>query len=316
MRKKTVILFSISMVYIFLASCNFLISPLHTRENSNDWKKQIHNLFAEQLTDNSLKISFSWLGDRNFYYDEDNIDIDEALLIYSTDKAYLSRTTLIPPEYGGSYRFDFSEEYHLYSKEISEFSKNEEVWFALYPKQGMRWYAPLYEKIVLQDASSIPTITSPSMSPINGFIMDSSGYHYELYTGSPGDPYSIESSFGFARYLVLQFDLPDRARCLDATIYLPVNGGAVIGYAYPIISGEFEYVDDTQRLRLIDYQNASTFTYDQAAAGNANITAAVDAAIKYRSNTILFAIEDGSTENTTAGSGYGDESMVITFQQY
>ena len=314
MRDKTVILLAISLIYILLTGCNLLLSPLHTRENSNDWKKQIHNLFAEQLTDNSLKINFSWLGERNFYYDEDNID--EALLIYSTDKAYLSRTALIPPENGGTHKFDFSEEYHLYSKEISEFSKNEEVWFALYPKQGMRWYAPLYEKIVLQDASSIPTITSPSMSPIKGFIMESSGYHYELYTGSPGDSYSIESSVGFASYLVLQFDLPDRARCLEATIYLPVSGGTVTGYAYPIISGEFEYVDDTQRLRLIDYQNASTFTYDQAAVGNANITTAVDAAIKYRSNTILFAIEDGSIENTTAGSGFGDESMVITFQQY
>lgn len=287
---------------------------MHTRENSNDWKKQIHNLFATQLSSETLEISFSWLGNYNFYFDDEQID--EALLIYSLDKSIPTRTGLLPPDSGGTYNFEFNDDTHLYTREISGFSEGDEVWFALYPKKGLFWYAPLYEKIVVQDIGDIALFTPAPIFPEQGFIMDSSGYFYELLPGTPGDSYSIDGTVGTVQYLVLQFNFPVRAKCVSAQANLPVNGSTSIGYAYPIISEEFQYVGDAQRIQLIDYQNGKDFTYDQAAAGTADITAAVDAAIKYRSNTILFAIEVGATESTAAGFGFGDENITITYEQY
>lgn len=308
MAKRFFLLYTAIGCILFLTSCNFLINPMHTRENSNDWKKQIHNLFATQLSNGTLEISFSWLGNYNFYFDDEQID--EALLVYSIGKTIPTRTGLIPPDSGGTFNFDFNDDTHLYTKEISGFSEGDEVWFALYPKKGLFWYAPLYEKIVVHDIGDIALFTPAPIFPEQGFTVESSGTFIELL---PGAPYSIN---GTVQHLVLQFNLPVRARCVSAQVNLPVNGSTSTGYAYPIISEEFQYVGDSQRIQLIDYQNGSAFTYDQAAAGAADITAAVDAAIKYRSNTILFAIEVGSIENTATGSGFGEENITITYEQY
>jgi len=117
---------------------------------------------------------------------------------------------------------------------------------------------------------------------------------------------------------LLRFEnLPDKVKCTDAQLYLPVVGDSDNGFAYPIITRNYEYIDDNTRLRLIDYNNGSSFTYAQAAGGIANVTNAVNAAIRYGSDTILMSIETGLSEGTLAPpAGYGDETLTITYEQY
>jgi len=314
MLKKWLLLCVAAVFCLSFTACNFLISPIHGRENPNDWEAQIYDVFASQLSSDTVKFSFPWRDRFNNYDDEDVIE--EAMLVYSVGKAIPIRTAPLPPDSGGSYGFSFEDGKYLYTKEIDGFSEGDEVWFALYPKMGVRWLAPLYEKIVLKDPANISvTVGAGPYVPEAGAIMASDGWINEL---NSGDSYFIDGNVGVEQYLLLRFEnLPDKVKCTDAQLYLPVVGDSDNGFAYPIITRNYEYIDDNTRLRLIDYNNGSSFTYAQAAGGIANVTNAVNAAIRYGSDTILMSIETGLSEGTLAPpAGYGDETLTITYEQY
>ncbi|MDZ7794335.1 MAG: hypothetical protein U5P10_11790 [Spirochaetia bacterium] len=153
MVRKWVFLSAATVIVLFFTACNFLLSPMHGRENPNDWKTQIYGVFAAQLSSNTVKVSFPWRDRFNNYDDEDVIE--EAMLVYSIGKAIPIRTTPMPPDSGGSFGFSFEDGKYLYTKQIDGLSEGDEVWFALYPRMGMRWLAPLYEKIEIKNPAEI-----------------------------------------------------------------------------------------------------------------------------------------------------------------
>lgn len=309
MVKKWVLLSTATGIVLLLSACNFLLSPMHGRENPNDWEAQIYELFAAQLSSDTVKVSFPWRDRFNNYDDEDTIE--EAMLVYSVGKAIPVRTAPLPPDSGGSYGYSFEDGKYLYTKEIDGLSEGDEVWFALYPKMGMRWLAPLYEKIEIKDPVDIPvTIDAGPFSPEAGATMGYDGVINELQTS---DSYTISGTLGSEQYLILRFELPERVRCTNATLSIPGTTTSFDGYAYPIITKYYEYTDESTRLRLIDYNNGSSFTYDAAAAGTAVVTTAVNAAIRYGSDTLLFAIETGQNDGVT---NFGAETLTITYEQY
>lgn len=311
MSRRYFIIGTTLLITLVFSACNFLVSPMHGRENPNDWKAQIYDVFAAQLSSNTVEVSFPW-RDRLNNSDDDEA-IEEAMLVYSVGKSLPVRTAPLPPDSGGSYGFSFEDGKYLYTKEIDGLAEGDEVWFALYPRIGIRWLAPLYEKIEIKDPANIPvTVGAGPFFPEAGATMAFDGWLNELQTG---DPYTIDGTVGAEQYLLLRFELPDRVRCTDAVIDMPVSGVAEIGFAYPIITRYYEHTDESTRLRLIDYNNGSSFTYDQASTGTAIVTEAVNAAIRYGSDTILLSIDSGVTENSVAPD-FGAETLTITYEQY
>lgn len=309
MVRKWVFLSAATVLVLFFSACNFLLSPLHGRENPNDWEAQIYDVFAAQLSADTIKVSFPWRDRFNHYDDEDVIE--EAMLVYSIGKAIPVRTAPLPPDSGGSFGFGFEDGQYLYTKEIDGLSQGDEVWFALYPRMGMRWLAPLYEKIEIKDPVNILVTTgSGPFYPEAGATMTFEGWINKL---NDGDSYTIDGTVDAEQYLLLRFELPDRVRCVNATIDMPVTGNNYDGYAYPIITRNYNHTDESTRLRLIDYYNGSSFTYSQASTGTADITTAVNAAIRYGSDSLMFTIEPGQSEN---GSSFGAEFLTITYEEY
>src|SRR6056297_2649971 len=124
MLNKYVILSITAVVFLFFSGCNFLLPPMHGRENPNDWEAQIYDVFAAQLSSDTVKVSFPW-RDRFNNYDDDDV-IEEAMLVYSVGKAIPVRTAPLPPDSGGSFGFSFEDEKYLYSKEIDGLSEGDE----------------------------------------------------------------------------------------------------------------------------------------------------------------------------------------------
>jgi len=294
MLNKYVILSITAVVLLFFSGCNFLLPPMHGRENPNDWEAQIYDVFAAQLSSDTVKVSFPW-RDRFNNYDDDDV-IEEVMLVYSVGKAIPVRTAPLPPDSGGSFGFSFEDEKYLYSKEIDGLSEGDEVWFALYPRIGMRWLAPLYDKIKIKSIPDMITVSPPAISPEDGFLMNSSGNIIAELPDAAFDDYTLDNSIGTEEYLILSFDLPDDIQCTSADLYLPVtNGSGNIGYAYPFISHLFRYTNESSRLQLIDYNNFDSFQFGQAEVGNADISTSINAAIVYGSNTIIIIPETGIT---------------------
>ncbi|MCF7948859.1 MAG: hypothetical protein K9M94_09770 [Spirochaetia bacterium] len=310
MVKKLGFLSTATVILLFFSACNFLFSPMHGRENPNDWEAQIYDVFAAQLSSNTIKVSFPWRERYNNYDDEDVIE--EAMMVYSVGKAIPVRTTPLPPDSGGSFGFDFENGQYLYTKEIDGLSEGNEVWFALYPRMGVRWLAPLYEKIEIKKKSSIPIVTDSNVLPVDAWLMDASG----AISQPPSSPatYRIDNTVGNEQYLILQFDFPKNIQFTSAALELPfssTNNAA----AYPVITQFVEHTDDSTRLKLIDYYNESNFTLQEASTGNASIVNAMNAAAIYGSDTIVIIPYSGVSENSATPYGT-DEQFSYTYEQY
>ncbi len=309
MVRKWLYLIALIAVVLLFSACNFMLPPMHGRENPNDWEAQIYDVFAAQLSSDTVEVSFPW-RDRFNNYDDDDV-IEEAMLVYSVGKAIPVRAAPLPPDSGGSFGFSFEDQKYLYSKEIDGLSQGDEVWFALYPRLGMRWLAPLFEKIEIKEKSSLPTVTDSNVLPINAWLMDANGVITQPPTAGN---YRIDNTVGNEQYLILQFEFPKDIHFTSATLELPfssINDAA----AYPFITPFVEYTDDSTRLKLIDYYNESNFTLQETSTGNADIVNAMNAAATYGSDIIVIIPSTGVVENSD--NLYGtDERITYTYEQY
>jgi hypothetical protein len=295
--KCFIILFlTISLV----SSCNFLYSPIHSRENPNDRNAVITNLLAVQPQAGEVMVSFPW---QESYYVYDDERIEEAMLVYSVGKAMPIRVAPLPPDSGGIFGFKFDESPAIFSESIYNLKSGEDVWFALYPKMGNKWLAPLYEKITVRDISEIPVVTGAGLFTSEySVVMDELGWLYDT------NPLAIPIN----GYLVLRFDLPERIRCTYAS--LKMNATGTNAMIYPVSSRLFANVDENERVNMIDYLNGSSFLIsDATGALGADITDAVNAAIVYGSDTFVIEVDGGTATWTDT---YGSESLTLDYEQY
>jgi hypothetical protein len=303
----------LSLLIALFASCNFFYNPLHGRENPNDYEGTVMSPFAFQVQPGEVEISFAWR--EVYYYHDDEDVVEEVMLVYSLGKTLPIRVVPIPPDLGGIYGYDRAKESMIYSERIGGLAVGDEVWFALYPRLGEKWLAPLYEHITLRDAEEIPFVTlAGPYSPERGAVMNYWGWMgSELGTS---DSYTLENNTTTSQYLVLRFNLPDRVRCTVARLTLPFAASSTNnGLAYPIVYGYIEHLnDDGARIASIDYNNGSNFTISDAATGTALVTEAVNAAMRYGSDTILITLGPGQLENSSGN--YGSESLTLDYEQY
>lgn len=296
---------------LFAVSCNFIYSPIHGRENPNDQEAVLTSLLAVQPQAEEVMVSFPW---RELYYDyyNDNEKIEEAMLVYSVGKAIPIRVAPLPSDSGGIFGFEFDESPVIFSKSIYNLNSGEDVWFALYPKTKNKWLAPLYEKISVRDIADIPTVSGAGpFTPEKGATMDEGGWfdQDDLVSGSN---YTV----GTNCYLVLRFNLPDRIRCLYASLQLsvPMNNGSDNAMIYPVCSLLFENMNDNERGDMVDINNGSSFLVSEAVSAlGADITDAVNAAVVYGSDIFVIQVDGGAADWTDT---YGSETITLDYEQY
>lgn len=300
---KIMLLNCTCMCLISLTSCNFFFLPLHGRENADDPEAQIYNIFAYQTGEHKVTASFTW-RDVFFNYDEETA-IEEAVMVYNVGEALPVRSIPLPPDSGGIVGFDFNDGQYIYSKIIDGLEEGEAVWFALYPRTERRWLAPLYESIVVEEYP--PALqTEPLLAVDRIFVDDGSGYMQEIEIGS--DTYTLEGTF--SRYIALQFDIPKRVLVSSAFLRIQDSAGlSGLAWAYPVSFRHINGVDAGVIQNFIDKKNGVQFDLSLASAVNAtaDITAAVNAAIIYETNTILITLD--SSNSNTFNNNSGPEAL-------
>jgi len=275
------------LIAILCTACNFIVHPLHGRENGDDPEAQIYNLFAFQTGEEEITASFTW-RDVFYNYDEKTA-IEEAVLVYNIGEALPVRSIPLPPGSGGTVGFDFRSDTYSYSKVVEGITEGDTIWFALYPKTKRRWLAPLYESVTVRDYPPAWEI-EPFLIVERGFRSDPSSRLVEL---TIGENYPIDGSFeGFA---VLQFDIPSRVFVNAAFLYLNTGGSGTVG-AYPVTFKHVNGIEENILKKFIDTNNGSLFTLSDASSSpsSADVTQAVRAAILYETNTLYLVLESGT----------------------
>lgn len=306
MKKKSKVFTILFLTIILAASCNFIYSPIHSRENPNDWNAVLTSLLAVQPRAGEVMVSVPWREFRYDYYDDDE-RIEEAMLVYSVGQAIPIRVAPLPPDSGGIFGFDFDESPAIFSESIYNLKNGEDVWFALYPRMGKKWLAPIYEIITVRDIADIPVVSGAGpYTPEKGATMDEWGWFDQ-------DDLAIGATTVWAGfYLVLRFNLPDRIRCTYASLKMTATG--TDGMIYPVGSRLFEHVDDNERIGMVDFRNGNSFLVgDATGALGADITDAVNAAIVYGSDTFVIEVDGRAADWTNT---YGSETITLDYEQY
>lgn len=298
-------------VQLFSISCTFFFSPLHGRENSDDPKAQIYNLFAAQTGVEEVTAGFTWRSDVFSHDDEEKIE--EAVLVYNVGEALPVRSVPLPPDSGGTVGYENKDGTYSYSKIIKGVSQGETVWFALYPRTKKGWLAPLYESIEVRDYASIPVAGPLIQTPINVYAGSSSGGVWRLSTS---DNYILSNDGTYKEFVILQFDLPQRISCTQALLRLPIHMSEY-ARAYPVAFEYIEHMNGDEVMQLVDTAVYSEFIMDDSAIGvgmgNADITDVINRAIVYETNMIMIIVNPPLNINVTYD---GTEQINITFVQY
>jgi len=300
------------------AGCSFLLSPLHGRENADDPRAQVYNLFAYQTGEKELTASFGWRRIPGQYDKEE--EIDQVALVYSIGNPLPLMTIPQPPGKGGIKTFDYEDDQYSCSETIEDLPKGETVWFALYPHTEDGWLAPLYESCEVDDIVSL-TVEGPDLLvPERGYFGDTFGALWELQNGDSYDIFGQD--FPPERYIVLTFDLPARAYCTRAWLGLNTSVSET-GYAYPVSFKHVQNTDGNNLFELVDSSTEAVFSFnatDGAGAGMADITEVVNRAILLESDTIVIRGDD--TVNITSLIFDNDptlpnsETLEIEYIQY
>ncbi len=248
-------------------SCEFLLLPPRLRENVYDEKAQIPNLLVVQKNDEVVQAGFPWRPPVEV--DEDTEIVEEVRLIYRVGGPPVSRSQNLPPEAGGSKNFNREEGKYAYFWELDRFEPGDEVWFALYPKAGNRWYAPRYDMVKV--AETVSYTYSTTVEPIFAVGVDTdAGNPIEI---NPPSPYHIEndSSTGESQFLILYFDMPVEKRCLLATFMdaSPADAdGADTLVVHPMWRKEFDWGNVWDAQNKADKSVGTPAPYTPAQIGN------------------------------------------------
>ncbi len=300
----------IVLFVFFISGCTFFFSPLHGRENADDPAAQIYNLMAVQTGQNEVTASFTWRK-ALFNYDREE-EITETVLVYNIGEALPVRSIPLPPDSGGSVGYERDEGRYSYSKTVEGVDEGDTLWFALYPRTDRRWLAPLYESIKVQDTSSfIP------QGPLVAGVTDafSGNIFGQVFAVEAGNTYPLFNDGSNEDFIILRFDIPKRIMCTEAFLFLPTGVGNT-ARAYPLIFPHVNGMQSSDVLQLIDESVSASFPLDAsvngAGAGNAEITAVINKAVLYESNTIIIRPDPGTNINPN----YGSEDVNISYIQY
>lgn len=307
-RKHKLIGLLTTLLLLLASSCNFFFIPQHGRENSNDAQAQIYNLFAYQSGENEVTVQFAWRDP--VYIDDNDEEIQEAVLVYNVGEALPVRSIPLPPDSGGTEGFDFKDGQYIYSKIIDGLAEGDDIYFSLYPHTRREWLAPLFEKLTVRDPIDIPLIADPTQYPADSaFQFFDDGWMYEVFDF---DQYFLSNT----EYLLLRFDLPDNIRCTQANLVMPMFADS--GTVSPVTFRFIEHIPDTNvRLSMIDYSGGSTVASFNSMP--VDVTEAVNAAIAYGSDALLIRKDTATGVGPFTHNSVGpppSEYLQLTYQEF
>ena len=298
------VLFLLCTIPIF-TSCEFLLLPAHLRENVYDEEAQISNFTARQNDVDNVRVGFGWRPPLEVR--EDTELIEEVKVLYRVGGPPTSHSQNLPPDAGGSKTFSQQDGTFAYLWDLDLFDPGDEVWFALYPKVGMRWYAPRYAKVEVKD-SVVPT-NSNAFSAGWGIEVDKLSSNVQPVTNI-----SISNDTGISeRFAVVFFNLPEHVFCTQAFIQDPSAGGTDNVVIYPMARRDFDWgnVPDiiNQADKSVGGDTGADFVTDLN--GGIDITHVVNRAILLGTDAFLIWSSVSSTTNTIdVGTLHIDMSYV------
>jgi len=293
------------LMLLFLTSCEFLLLPSHLRENVYDEEAQISNFTARQTTVDNIRVGFGWRPPLEVR--EDTELIEEVKVLYRVGGPPTSHSQNLPPDAGGSKTFSQQDGTFAYLWDLDRFEPGDEVWFALYPKVGMRWYAPRYAKVDVKD-SLVPT-NSNTFYAGWGIWVDKLNSDIEAKTSI-----DIINNQGTAEeFAVVFFNLPEHVFCTQAFIQDPSAGGADFVVIYPMSRREFDWGNVSDIINQADKSvgGDTGADFDPGLINGIDITEVVNRAILLGTDAFLIWSSVSSTTNTIdVGTLHIDMSYV------